>query len=98
MWTRRRLARRSGREDRRALAGNRPHAVGPQLRDALREKGRQSPLIFITAHELEMVEQDLGMETVLLKPLEADVLVHAIDAAISSFMARRNHRSRLARR
>jgi FixJ family two-component response regulator len=75
-----------------------PAMSGPQLRDALREKDRQSPLIFITAHDLEMVEQDLGMETVLLKPLEADVLVHAIDAAISSFMVRRHHRSRLARR
>ena len=49
-------------------------------------------------HQLEMVEQDLAMETVLVKPIEADVLLHAIDAAISSFLVRRNHRSRLARR
>ena len=75
-----------------------PMMSGPQLRDALRKNDRQSPLIFITAHELEMVEQDLAMETVLVKPIEADVLLHAIDAAISSFLVRRNHRSRLARR
>lgn len=61
-----------------------PGMSGPQLRDALRAKGRDSPVIFITAHGIDELEEDLAMQTVLAKPIEADVLVRAIDAAVSS--------------
>jgi len=75
-----------------------PGMTGPELRDALRTSGRDSPLVFITAHEIEMVE-DLGMEVVLPKPIEADVLVRAIDAAMSGGLGRRSgKRLRVARR
>src|SRR3954469_25776505 len=57
-----------------------PEMTGPELREALRAKGRDPPLIFITAHELN--EPEMGMDTVLWKPIEADLLVHAIKAAI----------------
>ena len=75
-----------------------PGMSGPDLRDALRAMGRDSPLIFITAHETEQIEQALGMETVLLKPLEADVLVRAIDAAINGLAVSPRRRARLGRR
>ena len=42
-------------------------------------------------------EEDLGMETVLLKPIEADLLVHAIDAAITGLAPRSGKRQRVAR-
>src|SRR5215470_12828915 len=43
-----------------------PGMSGPDLRDELRRKGRQSPVIFITAHDTDKIEKDLGMEMVLL--------------------------------
>jgi FixJ family two-component response regulator len=61
-----------------------PGMSGPDLRDALQATGRDSPLIFITAHETDEIEVELGMETVLLKPIEADVLFRAIDTAVGS--------------
>jgi two-component system, LuxR family, response regulator FixJ len=61
-----------------------PGMSGPALRDRLRAMGRGSPIVFMTAHGTDEIEEDLGMETVLLKPIEADVLVRAIDEAISS--------------
>jgi FixJ family two-component response regulator len=75
-----------------------PGMSGPDLRDTLRAMGRDSPLIFITAHGTEKIEDALGTETVLLKPIEADVLVHAIDAAINGFGPRAGRRASLARR
>ena len=62
-----------------------PGMGGPELRDVLRKQGRDSPLIFITAHGTDEIEEDLGMETVLLKPIEGDLLVRAIDNAINGF-------------
>jgi FixJ family two-component response regulator len=70
---------------------------GPELRDALRRRGSDSPVIFITAHEIDKMEQDLGMEPVLFKPIEADVLVRAIDAAITPSSGR-PRRAKVARR
>jgi len=75
-----------------------PGMSGPDLRDALRAAGRASPLIFITAHGTDEIEEDLGMETVLLKPIEADVLVRAIDAAMTGLAPRPGKRLRVARR
>jgi FixJ family two-component response regulator len=74
-----------------------PGMSGPDLRDALRDRGRSSPIVFMTAHGTEEIEEDLGMETVLLKPIEADVLVRAVDAALNSsgqYLARRAPRVR----
>jgi two-component system, LuxR family, response regulator FixJ len=74
-----------------------PEMTGLELRDALRAKGRDSPLIFITAHELD--EHEIGMDTVLWKPIEADLLVHAIKAAIGNVgRSRPLRRARIARR
>src|SRR5881394_4241347 len=62
-----------------------PGMGGMQLRDALRASGRDSPMIFITAHSFDEIEQDLARETVLAKPIEGDILVQAINKAISGF-------------
>jgi len=61
-----------------------PGMSGTELRDVLRAEGRDSPLIFVTAHGIDELEEDLAMETVLAKPIEGDVLVRAIDAAAAS--------------
>jgi FixJ family two-component response regulator len=74
-----------------------PGMSGPALRDELRDRGRASPIVFMTAHGTEEIEEDLGMETVLLKPIEADVLVRAVDAAINvsaDYLAKRAPRVR----
>src|SRR3954469_19304794 len=65
-----------------------PGMGGLQLRNALRAGGRDSPMIFITAHSFEEIERELARETVLAKPLEGDVLVQAINKAISGFRHR----------
>src|SRR5215470_3959721 len=61
-----------------------PGMTGPELRDELRARGSESPIVFITAHGMDNMEQELDGETVLTKPIEADVLVRAIDAAMSA--------------
>lgn len=76
-----------------------PGMSGPEFRDALRGLGRDSPIIFITAHGTDEIEQDLGMDTVLLKPIEGDVLVSAIDAAMGNTVGRGpGARAKVARR
>src|SRR5262245_38061991 len=75
-----------------------PGMSGPELRDALRAEGRDSPLIFVTAHGIDELEEDLAMETVLAKPIEADLLVRAIDAAVSTRPSRPSKRARAGRR
>ena len=75
-----------------------PGMSGPALRDALRASGRDSPMIFITAHGTDEIEEDLSMDTVLLKPIEADVLVSAIDTALGNRAMRHPVRARVARR
>jgi FixJ family two-component response regulator len=75
-----------------------PGMSGPELRDALRALGRDSPLVFITAHGTDEIEEDLAMETVLPKPLEADVLVRAIDAAMNGLAPPPRKRGRMPRR
>src|SRR3954468_62024 len=62
-----------------------PGMSGPDLRDKLRARGSASPIVFMTAHGTDEIEEDLGMETVLLKPIEADVLVRAVDAALDNY-------------
>jgi FixJ family two-component response regulator len=74
-----------------------PRMSGPAFRDELRDRGRTSPIVFMTAHGTDEIEEDLGMETVLLKPIEADVLVRAVDAAMNSsaeYLGRRAPRVR----
>src|SRR3954463_3100671 len=61
-----------------------PNMTGPELRDELRARGRASPIVFMTAHGTDEMEETFGMEPVLLKPIEADVLVRAVDTAIDS--------------
>ena len=75
-----------------------PGMSGPELRDTLRAMGRDSPLVFITAHGTDEIEEDLGMETVLPKPLEADVLVSAIDSAMSGAAPLPGRRVRMPRK
>jgi FixJ family two-component response regulator len=75
-----------------------PGMSGLELRDALRAEGRDSPVIFVTAHGIDELEEDLAMETVLAKPIEADVLVRAIDTAVSSRPLRPGRRMRAGRR
>ena len=75
-----------------------PGMSGLELRDALRAEGRDSPVIFITAHGIDEIEEDLSMETVLAKPIEADLLVRAIDAAVSTRPSRPGRRARVGRR
>ena len=61
-----------------------PNMTGVELRDELRARGRASPIVFMTAHGTDEMEEILGMDPVLLKPIEADVLVRAVDTAIDS--------------
>ncbi|HYV67466.1 MAG TPA: response regulator [Myxococcales bacterium] len=75
-----------------------PGMSGLELRDALRAEGRDSPVIFITAHGIDEIEGELSMETVLAKPIEADLLVRAIDAAVSNRPSRPSKRARAGRR
>ena len=75
-----------------------PGMSGLELRDALRAEGRDSPVIFVTAHGIDEIEEDLAIETVLAKPIEADVLVRAIDAAVTSRPSPSSRRARAGRR
>lgn len=58
-----------------------PGMSGPELRDALRARGSSSPIIFMTAHDIEELDE-LRMETVFSKPVEGDLLLRAIDEAM----------------
>jgi FixJ family two-component response regulator len=71
---------------------------GPALRDALRAEGRDSPVIFVTAHEIDEIGDEMAGEPILSKPIEADVLLRAIDAAMSAYASRISRRERLAPR
>ncbi len=62
-----------------------PGMSGPELRDALRARGSSSPIVFMTAHDIEDLDE-LRMETVLSKPVEGDLLLRAIDAAIDGMV------------
>ncbi|HWT85970.1 MAG TPA: response regulator [Myxococcales bacterium] len=75
-----------------------PGMSGPALRDALRAAGRDSPVIFVTAHEIEEIGEEVAKETMLSKPIEADVLLRAIDVAMGTYASRTARRARLARR
>ena len=75
-----------------------PGMSGPALRDALRAAGRDSPVIFVTAHELEEIADGVATETMLSKPIEADVLLRAIDVAMGAYASRTAHRARVAHR
>src|SRR5882724_4211158 len=74
-----------------------PGMSGTALRDVLRAAGRDSPVIFVTAHEIEEIGADVGQETMLSKPIEADVLLRAIDVAMGAYESRTARRARLAR-
>ncbi|HZX94102.1 MAG TPA: response regulator [Myxococcales bacterium] len=75
-----------------------PFMTGPELLDTLRAQGRDSPVIFITAHEIELIEHEIGQTPVLHKPIEGDLLVRAIDNAIASLDRRPTRRARGGRR
>ena len=77
-----------------------PGMSGFELRDTLRAKGSDSPVVFITAHGIEQFEKEIGTEMVLAKPIEGDVLVRAIDTAISGVarLGARRVTPRIARR
>jgi two-component system response regulator FixJ len=75
-----------------------PGMSGPALRDALRAEGRDSPVIFLTAHEIDEIGNVMARETMLSKPFEADVLLRAIDAAMSAYRSRATRRARLSPR
>ena len=71
-----------------------PGMGGLELRNAMRKEGRESPIVFITAHGIDEIEEELKMETVLHKPIEGDVLVSAIDRAINGFAVRGARRAK----
>jgi FixJ family two-component response regulator len=71
-----------------------PGMSGPALRDALRGEGRDSPVIFVTAHEIDEIGDVMARETMLSKPIEADVLLQTIDAAMSAYASRTTRRAR----
>jgi FixJ family two-component response regulator len=75
-----------------------PGMSGPALRDALRAAGRDSPVIFVTAHEVEEIGDEVATETMVSKPIEADALLRAIDVAMGAYASRSERRARLARR
>ena len=70
-----------------------PGMSGPALRDALRGEGRDSPVIFVTAHEIHEIGDVMARETMLSKPIEADVLLQTIDAAMSAYASRTTRRA-----
>jgi len=59
-----------------------PGMSAVELLETLRTSGHYSPIVFITAHGTDEIRRDLPGETVLTKPIEADVLIAAIDAAV----------------
>jgi FixJ family two-component response regulator len=59
-----------------------PGMTGPELFEAMRANGRTSPVVFVTAHGTDEIQRDFPGETVLAKPIEADVLISAIDEAV----------------
>jgi FixJ family two-component response regulator len=66
-----------------------------ELYRALRAARRYSPMVFITAHGTEEIRRDLPGKTVLAKPLEADVLIRAIDeAALRGYSGKRTPAAR----
>ena len=67
-----------------------PGMTGPQLFETLRADGRLTPVIFVTAHGTEDLKEELPGETVLAKPIEADLLIRAIDTAVGRLRNARN--------
>ena len=62
-----------------------PGAHGFTLQDALARQHRTAPIIFMTAHaDIELAEHamNLGAVGFLIKPIEADVLLDSVQAAI----------------
>ena len=63
-----------------------PGASGLELQRRLLEKGRQQPVIFITAHDTVAARRDadaLDAVAFLVKPFEGRLLVRAVDEALS---------------
>jgi FixJ family two-component response regulator len=64
-----------------------PVMSGLDLQQRLRELGSKLPIIFITAHEKHRIRQkalNAGAVDFLLKPLEKNVLLDAIQRALSN--------------
>jgi two-component system response regulator DctR len=60
-----------------------PGLTGPEVRDRLHELGHRIPVVFITAHALELKpEPGVGIAEVLHKPFRGEVLLAAIGRAV----------------
>lgn len=62
-----------------------PGMSGPELQRELKRRRIQTPIIFITANQDEVVRRetiDQGAVDCLLKPFSDTVLLHALDAAL----------------
>lgn len=71
-----------------------PGLSGPELQARLAESGCALPIVFLTGHgdiPTSVRAIKAGAEDFLTKPVAADELVDAIERAISSFMASREH-------
>jgi FixJ family two-component response regulator len=62
-----------------------PGMTGPELRDQLHDTGRQTPIVFITAHDEEVPPgrgPEAALTEVLLKPFGDEALLGAIGRAL----------------
>jgi FixJ family two-component response regulator len=66
---------------------------GPELFETLRAQGRDSPMIFVTAHGTDELKAEMSTETVLAKPIDAEILIGAIEAAVARIRISRAQRS-----
>jgi len=64
-----------------------PGMSGPELQQELAQRGRATPIVFITAHADERVRATVlrrGAVAYLTKPFSADVIIDALNAALGS--------------
>jgi FixJ family two-component response regulator len=62
-----------------------PGMTGPELQEELQNRGQRIPIIFITAHEDQMIRQrvlEKGAVECLLKPFSHTALREALNAAL----------------
>jgi len=70
---------------------NMPHITGPQLHELLREKGVEVPIIYLTGRSsisISVHAMKQGASDFLEKPIDADILLPAIEAAVASYRAK----------
>jgi len=64
-----------------------PGMSGPELQQELAQRGRATPIVFITAHADERVRATVlrrGAVAYLTKPFSADLIIDALNAALGS--------------